>query len=131
MGLPLDPARSIGWYTKAAEQGDPDSELALSGWYLTGCDPILARNENEAFLWAQKASEKGLAKAEYAVAYFMENGIGTRVDLVEARRWYVRAASQGNERAIARLKNNQSHAHPKPSQWRHEKAAQDGNCTVM
>ena len=33
---PVDPRRSIAYYTRAAERGEPDSELALSGWYLTG-----------------------------------------------------------------------------------------------
>lgn len=33
---PVDPRRSIAWYTKAAEKGNAEAELALSGWYLTG-----------------------------------------------------------------------------------------------
>lgn len=36
LGCPIDPRRSIAWYTKAAQKGDPEAELALSGWYLTG-----------------------------------------------------------------------------------------------
>lgn len=32
----VDPRRSIAWYTKAAEKGNAEAELALSGWYLTG-----------------------------------------------------------------------------------------------
>lgn len=45
----------------------------------------------------------GLAKAQYAVGYFKESGIGTRIDALEANVWYVRAADQGDERAVARL----------------------------
>lgn len=33
---PIDPRKSIAWYTRAAEKGDSEAELALSGWYLTG-----------------------------------------------------------------------------------------------
>lgn len=36
LGCPIDPRRSIAWYTKAAQKGDSEAELALSGWYLTG-----------------------------------------------------------------------------------------------
>jgi TPR repeat protein len=36
LGCPIDPRKSIGWYTRAAEKGDCEAELALSGWYLTG-----------------------------------------------------------------------------------------------
>lgn len=36
LGCPIDPRKSIAWYTRAAEKGDSEAELALSGWYLTG-----------------------------------------------------------------------------------------------
>lgn len=36
LGCPIDPRKSIAWYTRAAERGDSEAELALSGWYLTG-----------------------------------------------------------------------------------------------
>jgi len=45
----------------------------------------------------------GFAKAEYAVGYFTEMGIGCRRDPLEANMWYVRAADQGNETAQQRL----------------------------
>jgi len=104
LNLPIDSRRSIAWYSKAAEQGDPEAELALSGWYLTGADNVLAQSDKEAFLWARKAANKGLAKAEYAVGYYYENGIGVKKDLEEAKRSYLSAASQNNKRALVRLK---------------------------
>jgi TPR repeat protein len=45
----------------------------------------------------------GLTKAEYAVGYFTEMGIGTRRDPLEANVWYVKAAEAGDERAQHRL----------------------------
>ncbi|KAK9767910.1 hypothetical protein K7432_001890 [Basidiobolus ranarum] len=103
ISCPVDPRRSIAWYTRAAEQSDPEAELALSGWYLTGAEGILKQSDTEAYLWARKAADKGLAKAEYAVGYYSEVGIGVRQDLNEARKWYMRAAAQGNKRAMQRL----------------------------
>ncbi|KAI5474723.1 chitin synthase activator [Pseudohyphozyma bogoriensis] len=100
---PVDPRRSIAWYTRAAERGDAESELALSGWYLTGSEGILKQSDSEAYLWARRAANKGLAKAEYAVGYYSEVGIGVKQDLEEAKRWYMRAAAQGNKRAMTRL----------------------------
>jgi TPR repeat protein len=67
LGFPIDPRRSIAWYTRAAERGDSEAELALSGWYLTGSEGVLKQSDNEAYLWGHKAAAKGLAKAEYAV----------------------------------------------------------------
>lgn len=108
LGLPIDARFSIAWYTKAAQQGEAEAELALSGWYLTGFEGFLIQSDTEAYLWARKAADKGLAKAEYAVAYFLEHGVGTNQDLEEARRWYLRSAGQANPRAIARLKDKVS-----------------------
>ena len=126
--LKADPARSIAWYTQAAKQGDPEAELALSGWYYVGAPGILDQNEKEAYLWARKAADKGLSEGEYAVAYYTEYGIGTTLDLEEAWRWYRRAASQGNERAIGRLKDAQNHSHTREK--RSEKATK-GDCAIM
>ncbi|KAJ3066165.1 hypothetical protein HDU99_003927, partial [Rhizoclosmatium hyalinum] len=52
LDLPIDARRSIAWYTRSAEQGDPEAELALSGWYLTGAEGVLKQSDTEAYLWA-------------------------------------------------------------------------------
>ncbi|PWN25650.1 HCP-like protein [Jaminaea rosea] len=100
---PVDPRRSIAWYTKAAGRNDGESELALSGWYLTGSEGVLKQSDAEAYLWARRAAAKGIPKAEYAVGYYSEVGIGVKADLDEAKRWYMRSAAQGNKRAMQRL----------------------------
>lgn len=47
--------------------------------------------------------QPGLAKAQYAVGYFTEMGIGCRRDPLEANVWYVKAADQGDDRAKHRI----------------------------
>lgn len=94
LGCPVDPRQSIAWYSKAAKQEEHQSELALSGWYLTGADGILQQSDTEAYLWARKAAQAGLAKAEYAMGYFTEVGIGAPSNLEDAKRWYWRAACE-------------------------------------
>ncbi|OQO02092.1 hypothetical protein B0A48_11644 [Cryoendolithus antarcticus] len=105
LGLGIDNRASIGWYSKAAAQGEHHAELALSGWYLTGAEGILEHNDTEAYLWARKAagSEPPLAKALFAMGYFSEQGIGCPRDVEEARRWYGRAASYKFPKALERL----------------------------
>ncbi|EJU05700.1 HCP-like protein [Dacryopinax primogenitus] len=100
---PVDPKRSIAWYTRAAEKNDPEAELALSGWYLTGCESVLKQSDHEAYLWARRAANKGLPKAEYAVGYYAEVGIGIKPDIEFAKKWYLRAAAQGHQRSKERL----------------------------
>ena len=92
MGCSIDPRVSISWYSKAAVQEEHQSELALSGWYLTGADGVLQQSDTEAYLWARKAATAGLAKAEFAMGYFTEVGIGCPPSSEEAKRWYWRAA---------------------------------------
>jgi len=94
LGCLIDARQSIAWYTRAAAQGEHQSELALSGWYLTGSEPLLQQSDTEAYLWARKAASSGLAKAEYAMGYFTEVGIGAAANMEEAKRWYYRAAGK-------------------------------------
>ncbi|KAK2855651.1 hypothetical protein FQN49_004975 [Arthroderma sp. PD_2] len=103
IGCPVDPRQSIYWYTQAAAQGEHQSELSLSGWYLTGSDGILQQSDTEAYLWARKAAMAGLAKAEYAMGYFTEVGIGVPTNLDDAKRWYWKASSQNFLKARERL----------------------------
>ncbi|KAF9121651.1 hypothetical protein BGX30_002445 [Mortierella sp. GBA39] len=134
---PVDPRRSIAWYTRAAEQVDAESELGLSGWYLTGSEGVLKQSDTEAYLWARKAADKGLARAEYAVGYYSEVGIGVKQDLEEARRWYLRSAAQGNGRAKKRLtdmKKLGAMRRVRPERGRQAGAGpgpEDENCKVM
>ena len=117
---PRDPALSVHFYTGAAQRGHTLAMMSLCAWYLVGADPVLEKDENEAYEWAKKAAEggksgietrfeiianglPGLPKAEYAVGYFTEMGIGCRRDPLEANVWYVRAADSGDERAKHRI----------------------------
>ncbi|KAM3589642.1 hypothetical protein VKS41_000500 [Umbelopsis sp. WA50703] len=135
---PVDPRRSIAWYSRAAEQGDVEAELALSGWYLTGSEGVLKQSDTEAYLWARKAADKGYAKAEYAVGYYTETGIGVKPEFDEARRWYMRSAAQGNKRAMQRLTELKKFGNARPQQrQKHTRAAngaprkQDSDCSIM
>jgi TPR repeat protein len=87
----IDARQSIMWYSRAAAQEEHQSELALSGWYLTGSEGVLQQSDTEAYLWARKAAMAGLPKAEYAMGYFTEVGIGSPANLEDAKRWYWRA----------------------------------------
>ncbi|KAI5289693.1 hypothetical protein KEM54_003404 [Ascosphaera aggregata] len=105
LGFQPDPRQSILWYSRAAAQGEHNSELSLSGWYLTGAEGVLQQSDTEAYLWARKAAMAGLAKAEYAMGYFTEVGIGVPSNLEQAKRWYWKASSQNFVKARERLED--------------------------
>ncbi|CCH42933.1 Activator of C kinase protein 1 [Wickerhamomyces ciferrii] len=111
LGCTIDPRRSIGWYSRAAKQGSFAAEMALSGWYLTGAKGILEPNDKEAFLWARKSAESGFDKAEYALGYYYEVGLGVQADPELSRKFYLKAATQGHDKAIAKLREGRSRGH--------------------
>ncbi|KAF9698620.1 hypothetical protein EKO04_003834 [Ascochyta lentis] len=137
LGCPIDPRTSIGWYTKAAAQEEHQSELALSGWYLTGIEGVLQQSDTEAYLWARKAAcaEPPLPKALFAMGYFTEVGIGCPRSLDEAKRWYGRAAAYKFPKAQERLeelKRGGSKAQMKRERLsRSNQKQQEENCSVM
>ncbi|KAF8634157.1 hypothetical protein AX17_004275 [Amanita inopinata Kibby_2008] len=126
----VDPRRSIAWYTKAAEKGDAEAELALSGWYLTGSEGVLKQSDSEAYLWARRAANKGLSKAEYAVGYYAEVGIGIKQDIEFAKRWYMRAAAQGNKRAMNRLTEMKRMGNKRSNVGRPTRQQAKDECTI-
>ncbi len=103
LSCPRDPALCVHFYTGAAQQSHPLAMMALCAWYMVGAEPVLEKDENEAYEWARKAAETGLPKAEYTIGFFTETGIGCRRDPLEANVWYVRAADHGDDRAKHRI----------------------------
>ncbi|KAL2757096.1 hypothetical protein ACRALDRAFT_2041603 [Sodiomyces alcalophilus JCM 7366] len=103
LGCPKDPALSVHFYTGAADKGHSGAMMGLCAWYMVGAPPILERDEEEAYEWARRSAELGFVKAQYAVGYFTEMGIGCRRDILEANVWYVKAADAGDERAKQRI----------------------------
>lgn len=59
LSCPKDPALSVHFYTRAAERGHPLAMMALCAWYMVGAEPVLDKDENEAYEWARKAAESG------------------------------------------------------------------------
>ncbi|CAI6098152.1 unnamed protein product [Clonostachys chloroleuca] len=103
LDCPRDPSLSVHFYTGAAERGHAGAMMGLCAWYMVGAPPVLEKDEEEAYEWAHRSAELGFVKAQYAVGYFTEMGIGCHRDILEANVWYVQAADAGDERAKQRL----------------------------
>jgi TPR repeat protein len=58
-GCPKDAALSVHFYNGAASKGLPDAMMALCAWYMVGAEPVLEKDEVEAYEWARKAGEYG------------------------------------------------------------------------
>ncbi|KAI9478442.1 MAG: hypothetical protein EXX96DRAFT_650755 [Benjaminiella poitrasii] len=99
----INPQLSIQYYRMAAEQRHPEACFALTAWYLVGVPNVIPASDEQAYAWAMAAAQQRLPRAEYAVGYFFEMGIGTVRDERMAMAWYRRAADHGERRAIERL----------------------------
>ncbi|KAF1975170.1 HCP-like protein [Bimuria novae-zelandiae CBS 107.79] len=135
---PKDAALSVHYYNCAAQADMPEAMMNLCAWYMVGAEPVLEKDENEAYEWAKRAAEHGLPKAEYACGYFTEMGIGCRRDPLEANVWYVKAADHGDERAKQRLAiiqaaaSGQSYVEANGKSNKIKKGAKDDkDCLVM
>ncbi|KAJ2997808.1 hypothetical protein NUW58_g536 [Xylaria curta] len=158
LSCPRDPALSVHFYTGAAERGHAAAMMGLCAWYLVGAEPILEKDEEEAYEWARRSAELGkysslyrffssidrawvdFVKAQYTVGYFTEMGIGCRRDILEANVWYVKAADAGDERAKQRLQairlaasggTPMDVAPPKNGKMRKSQSKEDKECVIM
>lgn len=59
LGCPRDPALSVHFYTGAAQRNHPLAQMALCAWYMLGAEPVLEKDESEAYEWARKAANSG------------------------------------------------------------------------
>ena len=89
--------KSFYWFSKAAEQGNPDAQRMLALLYRLGMGTetsyALANH------WDHKAAEQGDTESAYSLglAYLFGRGIDTNKS--KAAYWFKRAADQGNEQS--------------------------------
>jgi len=88
--------------------------MALSKWFLCGSGGAAAsgptpsggfeKDEPLALLFAEKAANRGLSSAQFAMGYYVEIGVGQSRSLDSAIHCHSLASQQGNTDAIERLK---------------------------
>jgi len=119
LGVEVDAKTSMKYFGMAAAKGHGESMFELAGWYLTGSEVYKNDNKNEieyiiepsneiAFQWTRKAAERNLPKAEFAIGYFYDNGIGITKDPEEAMKWYYVASTHKDPKAIKKMSEKSS-----------------------
>lgn len=103
LGCEFDPTKSLHYYVLAARQGEPEAEMSVSKWFLSGYEGIFNKSPELAFEYAQRAAGAEYALAEFALGYFYEVGIHVPISLKDARVWYEKAAAKGHKDAIDRI----------------------------
>ena len=96
----------VHYYTEASQckNPDPQAQLKLCSFYLSGIEGLLDVDLRESFLWAEKAALLDFPKAQYTLGSFFEKGIGCQTDSKLAFDWYAKAANNNYSKANERLK---------------------------
>ena len=103
---------AVKWFTKSAEQGNPEAQLAMQEYYFTKAGEYMRTSDNiprinEAIKiaeeWLLKAAEGGNTSAQRGAAhmYFYRNSKGSeRIEnLNVAKKFYVKLAEKGDKEA--------------------------------
>ena len=92
-----DDTKAVGWYRKAAEQGDMHAQYKLGSMYQIG--PFEGKGVPQDFIesvkWYRKAAEQNYIEAQVALAIIYATGqSGVPQNYVEGMKWYRKATEQ-------------------------------------
>ena len=93
---PRDPAEAVKWFRKAAEQNYAKAQYNLGVCFYAGEG---VAKDPEAVKWYRKAAEQNNAEGQLYLGLSYVKGEGVAEDLVEAYKWLLLAARQGDESA--------------------------------
>jgi TPR repeat protein/transglutaminase-like putative cysteine protease len=102
-GVPVDYAKALDWYTKAAAGGNQFAQFNLGIMYEKGQG--IEQDFAKAVALYLQAAEQGNAAAENNLGGMYERGRGVPKDLVKAVEWYREAAEHGDIQGQANLGN--------------------------
>lgn len=107
VGAPIDEKAAIFWFTQAAKQGFTGAQSELGSRLVLGKGT--ERNWAEALNWSLKAAYKGDALAQMVCGLIYLKGYpGQAANKQEGIDWLTKSAAQGNETAVALLKEAKS-----------------------
>ena len=92
-GVTKDFKEALGWYQKAAEQGNGRAQHKLGIMDPNGNG--VSQDDKEAVKWYRKAAEQGNADGQDNQLSWYEKGLGVTQDYKEAAQWARKAADQG------------------------------------
>ncbi len=85
-GIEKDCQKALEYLDRPIKSGYARAEYAMGRFSHTGT--CVKRSEQESFLWYQKAAAHHDPDADFALGLYYTIGQGTKVDWVEAYRWY-------------------------------------------
>jgi TPR repeat protein len=96
-----DHVAALGWFTKAAEQGQVEAQFELARIYRDGLGPRV--DGKLALYWFERAAEKGTPHAINALGELYLGHQDVSQDFAIARSWFLRGAQVGNTSSMYNL----------------------------
>jgi TPR repeat protein len=151
-GAASDPDEAIRWYRRSAQGGYAPAQFLL-GYFYEWRSHDIAYDHDEVVKWYGKAADQGFAKAQYNLGCYYRRGktemhriisdqlvvssmIGVPKNLVEAVKWFRKAAENGHAQAQYVLGKSYHAGEGVPEDqveafkwWR--KAAEQGHATSL
>lgn len=102
-GVEVDLTKSMKWFRKAADQGNPHAMFMVGKLLWSGISIFrnIEEDEKNAIKWYRKAAEQGYGEALFTLGQFHHYGRegGFKQDYTQAVYWYRKAVEQGNNNA--------------------------------
>ena len=92
-GVPQDYQEAEKWLKKAAKQGQIEAQLILGQRYYQGDG--FEKDFEQSLVYLRLAAEQDDAVAQFLLGYINEDMFSEPVDLIKAKKLYVRSAEQG------------------------------------
>lgn len=94
---------ALSWFRQSAEKNLAEAQYYIGICYYFG-QGFPKPDYEQAAKWFEKAALQEYADAQYMLGICYEKGQGVKLDLKTARKWYEKAAQNGNKKAIGKLK---------------------------
>lgn len=94
---------ALTWFRKAAEKDWAEAQYYIGRCYYYG-QGFPMPDYKQAVIWLEKAAKQNYADAQYQLGLCYEKGQGVKQDSKIARKWYEKAAANGNSKAIKMLR---------------------------
>ena len=102
-GFPVDKAKAVEYWRKAALQGNSDAAHNVASCYRDG--EGVERDYKEALKWYRDGAEQGDMKCQFNLAIFYKKGQSCDQDYDRAFKWLQKSAEQGFPNALYHLGN--------------------------
>jgi hypothetical protein len=95
--------RAVDYLEASSENGNIHATFTLA--LLYGVGKIVEKNDKKSFMLTKHCAEQGFTEAMILLAEQYQKGIGTNIDLQQAKLWLLKAGHNGNKEAMEMLIN--------------------------